>query len=181
MARNSGPLPSSTSRMAGMLRRDRSRTRATRRTAGRYAGMRTAYWTGCSGGIAAASQAGPELLLLRCGKARLRARHREKRSAGVYAQGRIEALLLGALQCGPGSLHVDFFGTLGAIGEHPDVVFEHLHKTSVDGEIPLPAIRHSHIGEGADTEQPQQRGVARQDPHVSVLAGDLPLPDQFAH
>ena len=87
-------------------------------------------------------------------KTRLGARHGEKGSARVHSEGRIQALFLGALQCGPGALHVNFLGALGAIGEHPDVVFEYLDKTFVDGEIPLLAIRCGDICEGADAEQP---------------------------
>src|ERR1035437_4361977 len=58
MARNSGPLPSSTRRMAGRPRAERSRTRSTRLGEGRYAGIRTTCWPGCSSCMAAAYRLG---------------------------------------------------------------------------------------------------------------------------
>ncbi len=61
------------------------------------------------------------------------------------------------------------------------MVFEYLQETFVDREIPLLAVRYGHIREDADAEQPQQRGVARQNPHVPILTGNLHLPDQIAH
>src|SRR5260370_33388228 len=115
--------------------------------------MRTAYCTVCSGGMAAASQAGRELLLLRCGNTRLGARHREKGSAGIHTEGRIQVLFLGALQCCPGALHVDFLGALGAIGEHTDMFFEYLQKPLMALEIPLLALVCGQIGYERDADQ----------------------------
>src|ERR1035438_1335383 len=96
--------------------------------------MRTTCWTGCSGCMAAASEAQPGLLQLRRGNARLRPRHGEQRGPRIHAQGRIQTLLLSAFERRPGALHVDLLGTLGRIGEHANMVLQHLHETFVRWE-----------------------------------------------
>src|ERR1019366_6056066 len=137
--------------------------------------MRTTGWTGRSSCMAAASQARPTLLQLRRGNAGLRARHSEQCSPRIDAQRGIQPLLLGAFERRPGALHVDFPGALGRIGEHANMVFQHLDETLVDGEIPLLAVRHGNIRQRADAEQPPKPGRGPRSPQEPA---STPLTEQ---
>ena len=99
------------------------------------------------------------------------ARHGQKGGARIDAQGGIQSFFLGALQSCLGALDIDFLGTLGAIGEHANMIVQHLQEAAVDGEIALLAVRRGHVRQGTDAEQPEQRGVAGQIPMYPFLPG----------
>src|SRR5215467_3995680 len=72
-----------------------------------------------------------------------------------------------AAQRGTGALDINLLSALGGVSQNPDVVVQHLDKPAVYGEGP-PAPPN-HIRQVANAKLAQQRGVARQDSHVTAL------------
>jgi hypothetical protein len=111
--------------------------------------------------------------------------HRDARQSplqgggGGGGVGRIIDLLLGACLGSAGALHVDLFGALRRVGQHPHVIFKHFQEAAMHGKS-MAAVRQQ-VGEGASPQLAQKRRVAGQDPHVSVFARKLHLANLFVH
>src|SRR5512146_866884 len=60
---------------------------------------------------------------------------RIERNRWVDSKCGIHNLLLRALQVQPGALHIDFFGSLGRVRQHPHMVRQHLDEAALHGEV----------------------------------------------